>query len=87
MSTINVKHHENFEEYYEVVYSNISDDIVNDPAFKKANEDFFEMIYNMHYINIPENKAVVIIEKVFSSFKKHLNQNEKGKRKKNRRSF
>lgn len=67
----------NPDEYYQVVFNNLSEAVVNSEVFTKTRIDFEEIVFEMHRLDIPENRAVVIIERFYESFKKHYN----GKRK------
>lgn len=64
--------------YYQVVFNNLSEDVVNSEVFTKTRIDFEEIVFEMHRLDIPENRAVVIIERFYESFKKHY---KNGKRK------
>lgn len=66
----NVDIYESFKEYLGVVVDNTS---IPFYLYKYTKDEFDEMVYLMYYKDIPDTKAVLIMENFYKIYRKYLN--------------
>jgi hypothetical protein len=68
----NLDKYESFEGYYDVVVSNISRNVLTDALFNITHSELSEMVYVLFYKDIPDTKAVLLLENFYRIYKKQL---------------
>jgi len=68
----NLDKYESFDGYYDVVVSNVSRNVLTDELFNKTASELSEIVYVLFYKDIPDTKAVILIENFYRIFKKQL---------------
>lgn len=63
-----MKEFETFEEYYEVVISNVSHTVLPDSIYNYSEQRITEIVQRMYRFDIPFKKAAVLLETFFDQF-------------------
>jgi hypothetical protein len=66
----NATYYPDFDDYYNTIMSNISLVVINFGSVE--NNPLREFIFSMYHIDIPANKATVLVESLLRNFKQKL---------------
>ena len=62
-----------FEEYLDSIKDNFSHNVASKEILEQTKTAFDETVYDMYYSQIPQEKAVVLMENFYCKFREFLN--------------
>lgn len=68
--------YEHFNDYFENVIDNVSERILTDEDFKENYTALREFIHDLYFKEIPDVKATLVIESLFTHFRHKLNNEQ-----------